>query len=148
MNTTHRPDRQGRLTMPIHYSRDEVKRRITVVATGAIAPEDVLAFVEAQHAAGAWSDSVLIDATAITATRISAADSHQIAARVATLSRETPRGPVALVAIDLTVFGMNRMYGTLLENKDVAFRVFREFPAAEEWLQSRTHLQPTSESAP
>ncbi len=119
--------------MPIHYSRDTTRRRIDARSTGVIDVNEVLKFVEAQHADGAWHDAVLLDARGAETT-ISPTDARQIAARVKALSAAAgPRGPLAVVTRDPVVFGMNRMYGVYVEGTHVV-GVFHDLPEAEEWL--------------
>lgn len=127
--------------MPIAYTRDDARRRITTKATGTITVDDVLRFLDAQHAEGAWGYSVLADVREVTETTITAADTHTLAERVRKLSKEGKRGPEAFVASAPLIYGMTRMYGGLT-GASQSVCVFAELAEAEEWLKTASRSDP------
>jgi hypothetical protein len=50
--------------VPIHYERDDERRRLNIMTVGQVAPEDILGVLERQAKEGAWSYGVLYDARA------------------------------------------------------------------------------------
>jgi hypothetical protein len=128
---------------PLTYSRDDARHRITVTITGPATLDDMMRIVERQAADGTWRYAMLYDqrTTAISA---SAGELRAFLAAVDRLTRaHGPRGPVAMVCLTDEQFGMARMYSTLGEHQGLDSEAFRDFAAAEAWLdrrQERTSL--------
>src|SRR5204863_4521364 len=86
--------------MPIHYERDDRKRRIVITSAGPVTAADALAIIDRQAAEGAWTYSVLYD-TRAGLDLPTPADLHQLLLRVGVLTtKHGPRGPVAFVVHD------------------------------------------------
>ena len=128
--------------MALTYERDDVRRRITVITTGAVTSGEILAMVDRQAAEGTWSYAMLYDAS--DADSVASADEVRVLDRhVATLIRaHGRRGPVAVLTREAAIFGMTRMYATLGESSHQRVDVFRDPPDAERWLAQGDSLSP------
>ncbi len=119
--------------MPVTYTRDDARQRITVVLDGSFTHDELVATIDRQAGEGTWSYRTLIDArTAPAATSI---DIARVRRAVERHSRQLGRrGAVALVVspTDDAAYGMGRMYE--LASDDPLFGVFRTMAAAEPWL--------------
>jgi hypothetical protein len=120
--------------MPLHYTRDDRKRRIVVTSVGPVTLADALAIIDRQAAEGAWSYGVLYD-TRASADAPSAADLNQLVLRVGALTvKHGPRGRVALVASDPSLSKMGRRYAKLGDLTALDVRLFATLSEAEAWL--------------
>ena len=121
--------------MPITYSIDREKRRLTAVATGAVKYPEVLRHLELERLDGGLPLLELIDGTNATAA-LSSAEVRAIVERLRALGRSEALGPTAIVVNDNASYGMMRMLEILVE--DVAeVRPFRDRAEAEAWLRTR-----------
>jgi hypothetical protein len=120
--------------MPLHYTRDDSKRRIVVTSVGPVTLADALAIINRQAAEGAWSYGVLYD-TRASADAPSAADVNQLILRVGALTvKHGPRGRVAMVARHPTLSKMGRRYAKLGDLTALDVRLFATVREAEAWL--------------
>jgi hypothetical protein len=121
-------------TLPFTYVRDDAKRRITATAEGPIATEDVVAFIEWQHAQGLWAYGVLCDLRG-TKVLLSRTDLKGVVQTTKEQSeRPADRGTIALVATDHETYLMACGYAALAGQANYEVQVFRSFEDAEEWL--------------
>ena len=123
--------------MPLHYERDDRRRRIVVTTTGIVTLSDVLAIVDRQAGEGAWPYGVLHDAR--TSDDVpSTTDLVTLVRHVGTLTtRHGPRGPVAFVVAQSALARMGRRYASLGELTSLHVNVFTTIEDAERWLDSR-----------
>ena len=82
--------------MPIHYERDDRKRRIVITSAGPVTAADALAIIDRQAAEGAWTYSVLYD-TRAGLNLPTPADLHQLLLRVGVLTTKQINDVVAFV---------------------------------------------------
>jgi hypothetical protein len=125
--------------VPIHYERDDVRRRIAIMTIGHITPEDILGVLDRQASEGTWSYSVLYD-TRASKNIPTPEDLRRVVMRVGTLTaRHGPRGPVALVTNSEQLSRMARAYGNLGELTALRVEVFTGVEDAEQWLDQEHH---------
>jgi hypothetical protein len=123
--------------MPIHYERDDGKRRIVVTSAGAVTLDDALAIIDRQAAEGAWSYGVLYDARAALEAP-TPAHLHQLVLRVGLLTtRHGPRGPVAFVVRHPALSTMAARYARLGDLTALDVRLFTTVSEAEHWLDEQ-----------
>lgn len=129
--------------MPIHYERDDARRRIIIMTTGHVTPEDVRGALERQSNEGAWSYAVLYDARAGTNVP-TAKDVRHLVLHVGTLTaRHGPRGPVALISSNTQLSRMGRAYSSLGELTALNVQVFTDVDDAERWLDEAQKAHPS-----
>jgi hypothetical protein len=96
--------------MPLTVTRDDERRRFIAVGTGALSADEFRGFM-AEHRVGDYRLYALVLDIREAALTVTAADIRGLAQRGDRLrSSEGPRGPVAIVAERLGVFGLARMY--------------------------------------
>ncbi len=123
--------------MPLEYTRDDSKRRITVISTGAVTLSEALAVIERQAAEGTWSYGVLYD-TRSSVHAPTPTDVHQMLLRVGALTaRHGPRGPVAFVVHDPALTRMGHRYARLGDLTALHVRLFAAIADAERWLDEQ-----------
>jgi hypothetical protein len=122
--------------MPLHYHRDDDKRRITVRTEGAPTVDDAFVIIDRQAADGAWSYGMLYD-TRAGITVPTAEEVHQLVMRVGALTAKYgPRGPVALIVADPAFFKAARRYASLGELTAMSAELFATPEAGEAWLDT------------
>jgi hypothetical protein len=120
--------------MPIHYERDDKKRRILAISEGHVTLKETLAMIERQVADGAWTYHMLFD------TRASAAlptmdELRRVLQRFGTLTTKYgPRGPVAMVVVNPALYEIGGRYARLADLTALRVGLFRTPREAEEWL--------------
>jgi hypothetical protein len=125
--------------VPIHYERDDTRRRIVIMTTGHVTSEDVGGVLERQAREGAWSYSVLYDARAGRNVP-SIDDVRRLVLHVGQLTcRYGPRGPVALVTTNPELSRIGRAYANFGELTSLDVDVFTDVEAAERWLDKASH---------
>ena len=128
--------------MPISYELDRTTRRVRTTVSGPVTPDDILNHFEATCREEVLSCAELIDARGATPPILSAADIYQVVNRI--LAAEFNRqavGPRAVVLDDLAMFGMTRMFVTLVSDF-FPISVFRDPAEAEGWLAERAGRSP------
>lgn len=134
--------------MPITFVHDKRRRRLLAVATGRVTINDVVAFISAQDAAGAWSDGVLLDASASETVGFEQDSMRLVAAQMKAVARGRKRGPVAVVADPARVAEVTRIYVYLCgQVSGLTIGVFQDRDEAEDWLD-RIPLDPGDRQAP
>ncbi len=120
--------------MPIHYERDDRKRLILAISEGEVTIDDTRAVVNRQVADGAWTYRMLFD-TRASPSLPTLEELHQMVRHVGVLTtRYGPRGPVALVVVDPTLFEIGGQYARLADLTALRVGLFASPRDAEEWL--------------
>jgi hypothetical protein len=132
--------------MPIHYARDDVRRRIRITLTGPLTLADLIASVERQLAEGNWLDGLLVDARA-TFPAPPPSDMRLFASHVLKLiATHGPRGPIAVVARDASAIASAQLY-LFFGGKTESIEVFWDLDDALQWLEQRlAQAQETSQT--
>ncbi|PWT80330.1 MAG: hypothetical protein C5B57_12375 [Blastocatellia bacterium] len=118
------------------YIRDDVHRRIRIVAREPLETIDLCEIVDRQVREGTWTYGVLYDMRATTGPGMSKVETRAVAEHVrAHVARRGVRGPVALLTgtSDLVAVGQKYAYflGAKLRSQ---FKVFWDLAEAERWL--------------
>jgi hypothetical protein len=123
----------------VHYERDDSRRRITIMTTGVVTPDEVRGALDRQAREGTWSYGVLYDTRA--ALNVPTPDDlRELVLHVGMLTtRCGPRGPVALISNSREFSRLGRAYSTLGELTALDVAVFGSVDEAEAWL---AHQQP------
>jgi hypothetical protein len=120
--------------MPYAVEIDHARSRLTVIGSDPVSLPDVLALLDRQIAAGAWSYSSLHDARNVT-WMPTPEDIRTIVAHVDNNSKTLgPRGSVAFVAAGQTVLGIARMYSQIGARSAHHAEIFQDIDAAKRWL--------------
>ena len=120
--------------MPIHYERDEVRRRVVVTVEGLFETDDMFAIMARQRAEHTWTYGILYDLRGMTG-EPTVTDLRQILSEAAELRQgEGPRGPVALLATAIALYGRLCTYAALGRSTTLSIEVFRDRSEAEQWL--------------
>jgi hypothetical protein len=126
--------------MPIHYARDDVRRRIRITLTGPLTLADLIASVERQLAEGNWLDGLLVDARA-TFPAPPPSDMRLFASHVLKLiATHGPRGPIAVVARDGSAIASAQLY-LFFGGKTESLEVFWDLDHAQQWLDEQMTRQ-------
>jgi hypothetical protein len=120
--------------MPVHYERDDERRRIVATSVGRVTLNDTIAVIDRQAKDGAWSYGVLYDVRG--AEDIPSQDEvNRLVLHVGKLTTKYgPRGPVAMVVLDKTLTKIVQRYGKLAALTALDVRVFTTMEEAERWL--------------
>jgi hypothetical protein len=118
--------------MPVTYTRDDVRRVITVVMTGQVTSDEIIAVVDRQVAEQAWSYGLLYDSLQTT---LNPANVEPVALHIrAAAQRLGRRGPVAVVTRSPGTFRIARAYAAVEDDVGpVGF--FTDRDSAERWLE-------------
>ena len=124
--------------MPVNYTCDRDKRRVTVVQEGEVTREETLAVIDRQAADGAWTFGVLYDTRQSTSIPTQE-DVRRTVLHVGRLTTKYgPRGPVALVVRDPDLFTMCSWYASLGDLTALNVQVVPSIAEAEQWLDSES----------
>jgi hypothetical protein len=122
--------------MPIHYERDDKKRRILTISEGDVTLDDTLGVIDRQVADGAWTYRMLFD-TRASPSLPTLDELQQVVRHVGILTtRYGPRGPVALVVVDPALFAIGDRYARLADLTSLRVGLFATPREAEEWLSA------------
>ncbi|MQA29216.1 MAG: hypothetical protein GEU82_05160 [Luteitalea sp.] len=125
--------------MPLHYERDDTRRRILIVARAPVTLEETIAVINRQGAEGAWSYAMLYDARG-SVNVPTAEDLHRLVQHVGTMTTKYgPRGRVALVVLDPELLKMGHRYARLGDLTSLAVGLFLTVEDAQSWL-AEPHL--------
>ncbi len=130
--------------MAFTYVFDPVDRVVRATADGIIRLDDIAAYLQALVDAGLIGMPQLID-TRTARHELTTADTHRLVALVKTVKAPVERTVrTALVVTAPADYGMARMYGSLAEEADPGFAVFRDLAEAEAWVRAGPDAPPTS----
>jgi hypothetical protein len=122
------------VAMPIHYERDDLRRRILALSRGHVTFDESIAIIDRQAAEGAWSYAMLYDTRASAAVP-TADEIHRVVQHVGELTTKYgPRGPVAMVMLNPELLKMGQRYARLGHLTALAVGLFLTIEDAERWL--------------
>jgi hypothetical protein len=133
--------------MPITYSIDPARNRVTLTYTGTISDRDLFdvfdrLYSDPGHRVGM---DELSDLRGVRSVEVTARGLQDLAARTSLkLDHVRQSWRVAVVAPMDVVFGLGRMYELLREGSPERVMVFRDLPAAEQWLEGPTPQGPST----
>jgi hypothetical protein len=133
--------------MPVHYERDDARRRIVATSVGRVTLADTLATIDRQAKEGAWSYGVLYDARGAEDIPTQSDLKHLVLHIGKLTTKYGPRGPVALVVLDRTLTTMARRYGKLAALTALDVRAFTTMEEAERWLETKPSTTEGTEDA-
>jgi hypothetical protein len=120
--------------VPIRYELDDQRRRMVVTVEGLFQMDDIFAVMARQRAEHTWTYGILYDLRGMTG-KPTIAELRQLMSVAAELRQgEEPRGPVALLATDPTLYGRLCTYAALGRSTPLSIEVFRDRSEAEQWL--------------
>jgi hypothetical protein len=123
--------------MPYLYERDDVRRLVVVTVTGPFQGADVFDLFARQRGDGTWPYGLLYDTRGMTGYP-SLNDLRQFMKQDAeTHPDQRPRGPLAILATDATVYAVACVYAALGGSKRQV-EVFRDRADADTWLAAKT----------
>jgi hypothetical protein len=122
--------------MPIRYELDDVRRRVVVTVQGPFQVDDILAVMARQRAEQTWTYGILYDLRAMTGEPTIAELRDLISEAARRHLGQAPRGPVALLATDPTLYGRLCTYAAL-GSATLTIGVFREREEADQWLTAQ-----------
>jgi hypothetical protein len=122
--------------MPIHYVRDDARRRIRVTITDPFTLADLVASVERQLADGAWRYGLLVDSRGSVG-GLGPADTRSFVSSVRELiAANGPRGPIAIAARESgPITGVQRYI--FVSEKAESIEVFWDIDDAQQWLDEQ-----------
>jgi hypothetical protein len=124
--------------MPISCEFDRTTRRVRTTVAGPVTPDDILNHLQAACRENVLPYAELIDARQAAPPILSPADIWDAVNRVRnTEFNRQGLGPRAVVVENLAMFGMTRMFVTLMSDC-FAMAVFRNLTDAEMWLMNQT----------
>ncbi|MDR3404470.1 MAG: hypothetical protein P4L99_18360 [Chthoniobacter sp.] len=119
--------------MPITYVIDERLKLVRTESKGAIEVKDIVDHLAAQKRDQTVSYREIVDVRGVTQPYLASSQIWQAAQAVLAVALESPPGPRAIVVTNEAVYGMCRMFSTLVE-ETFPIRVFRDPVAAEHWV--------------
>jgi len=119
--------------MPIHYTIDDVQRRLITRADGVVTFHEINVHLDIEERNRHLSLSELVDARDAT-TDLTAEQVRRLVQRAAHMLRTLDLGPTAIVTRSDVLYGMARMYSILAEGVGAAAGVFRDVESAIRWL--------------
>jgi hypothetical protein len=123
--------------MPYLYERDDIRRRVVVTVTGAFQGADVFDLFARQRGDGTWPYGLLYDTRVMTG-HPTVDDLRQFMRQDAeTEAEQRPRGPLAILATDTTIYAVACVYAALGGSKRKV-QVFRDRAEADTWLAAQT----------
>ena len=127
-------------SMPIVYSIDPSRSRVTLTYTGTITDRELFEtfdrlYQDPLHRVGMDELSDLRAVHNVTVTSVGLQALADQTSRLLDQAHQSWR--VAVVAPQDVVFGLARMYGLFREDSPELVRVFRDLPSAEAWLEGR-----------
>lgn len=124
--------------MPITYVIDEKRKLVRTDASGAITIAQIVDHLNSQIQHGTVSHCEVIDVRGVTQPYLTSSQIWQAAQAVLAVALKSTPAPRAIVVGNDAVFGMSRMFSTLVEDI-FPIRVYRDMEAAEHWLLEEFH---------
>lgn len=119
--------------MPISYSFDRARGQVSTTVSGTVTTDDILSHFEAARREQVLQVPELIDLRTVTPPFLSAAEIWRVAEEVRDALSYQPYARRAIIAESDVVYGLARMFSTLVSDL-LPMRVFRDESAAEGWL--------------
>jgi len=119
--------------MPISYVIDHQQRLVRTEVTGSVAVQEIVDHLISQRRDKTVAHRELVDIRGVTAPYLSSSQIWQAAQAVLAITLEERAGPRAVLVTNDAVYGMARMFATLVEDT-FPIRVFRDLETAEHWL--------------
>lgn len=123
----------GPARMPISYVIDQTLQFVRTTVTGPVTVQEIVDHLSNQKRDRTVPFRELVDVTGVTTPYLSSSQIWQAAQAVLAIVLEESAGPRAVLVTNEAVYGMCRMFATLVEDT-FPIRVFREQKAAEHWL--------------
>jgi hypothetical protein len=125
--------------MPVTVTVDHAQRRVFVRWTGGVTYADVGRHLRIEQRDEGITYSGLVDFRGC-GTNLSVDEVRALARRIRTQWSHHNRGPAAIVADDLVMYGMARLFATLCDvtgdGVGPPIEVFRDIDDAEQWLSA------------
>jgi hypothetical protein len=118
--------------MPITYVVDAKMKLVRTEAVGAIEIKNILDHLVAEKYGGTIDYREIIDVRGVTPPYMSSSQVWQAAQAALAIALKIRPGPRAVIVTNEAVYGMCRMFATLVEDT-FPIRVFRDAAAAEHW---------------
>jgi hypothetical protein len=119
--------------MPISYVIDQKQRLLHTTVAGLIKVEEIVAHLNSQRRGKTVGHRELVDIRGVVPPYMTSSEIWQAAQAVLAITLEERAGPRAVLVTNEVVYGMTRMFATLVEDT-FPIRVFRDQTAAEHWL--------------
>ena len=119
--------------MPISYVIETKQHLVRTCVTGSVAVQEIVDHLNHQRRDQTVSYREVVDVREVTPPHLSSSQIWQAAQAVLAITLEERAGPRAIVVADEAVYGMSRMFATLVEDT-FPIRVFRDLETAEHWL--------------
>jgi len=127
--------------VPVTYSIDPVRKLIHTICSGPLTLEEVVDHFRALTVDPTCVGDLDVLLDVDRAERFpDVSELGSVVTEVAKVSHKVRFGLCAIIASNVTMFGMMRMFEVLAGRYFRAVRVFRKAPQAEEWLNSH-HLK-------
>ena len=131
--------------MPISYELDRTTRQVRTTVIGSVTPDDILNHLQAACREEVLPYAELIDARKAGPPILSPVDIWNTAGRVRAVKFNRQNlGPRAVVVNDPAMFGMTRMFVTLMSDF-FPISVFRDPTEAEIWLAGQSGRPPDAD---
>ncbi len=128
--------------MPITYKFDRTTRRVRTTVNGPVTTDDILKHFEASRQEQLLPYAELIDTREASQPFLTPTDIWRAADRVRAVEFDRRSvGPRAVIVKDLAVFGLVRMFVTLMSDY-FPMNVFRDPAEAELWLAGQSGRPP------
>lgn len=127
--------------MPITYVIDHDLKIVRTEAKGAIKVPEIVNHLASQKRDKTVPYRELIDVSGVCAPYLTSSQIWQAAQAVLAVALESKPGPRAILVTNDAVYGMCRMFATLVDDT-FPVRVFRNPEAAEHWLLEEYQLDP------
>ncbi|QEM69023.1 hypothetical protein FO488_13225 [Geobacter sp. FeAm09] len=121
--------------MPVSHTIDTARCRVQTTCTGTITVDDILGHYETEIREGFLNYHELIDTGGVTPPYLSGTDIWRTAMTVKNALKGQKVGPRAIIAPSDVLYGMVRIFTTILSD-DVPIRIFRDPAAAATWLET------------
>ena len=121
--------------MPFEVKQDDQLKRFEITGRGALDLPDLVAALERIREGDGWSYGVLLDLLLVTSLP-SIGELRPIMELARSGGPNDTRGPLAIVAVNPTLYGISCAYAALAQPRG-RVQVFRDRDDAKEWLASR-----------
>lgn len=123
----------GDYSMPISHSLDSARKQVSTIVRGTLTADEIISHLDAVRRERTLEMPELIDLRRATPPFLSAAEIWRVSEEVHKTLEQHVYGPRALIAGSEVVYGLARMFSTLVSDL-FPMRVFRDETEAEGWL--------------